>query len=448
MKPKALVGVMHCIENELDECLNSIRSQKRIQTKDFLISGKTNKEAHDELYQRFTESADQFEFFVKVDADMVLRSEHSLFAAWQHFEQRAHVQHLLIPVFDHFTQQNIYGLHAFRNTHRWEQTPEKYFVDMCDRSNIQLTFSRESAPIADHGPNPSLFQAYHYGLHKAVKVLQTGRPQHDFAFANAHFQNFRRLKLRHHSSNTLLSAMPVIGFLDAILMSWSHEHVDFNNPNTCKSFGERKKQSVSELNLEIKELERLNSALIESKVEFNSIKGPRLSERAKRKVIRKFTALKLRAGMRGEGREIGFCLSHAANARTISEIVLLPGKCDPNLTITVEKAAKLCNAKVLKHTALDEPPPTASTDSIIVISQSSPLFESLESANAIIDSEWKACKWILITGVKPDPTQRSIIDLLDSNASWRTEIAESECLLFSRQAPIFNNSPLETGPLK
>lgn len=248
---KLLVGIMHCIESEFDACRRRISEQTCGEVEQFVISGLPNKEAHLCLYRRFEKSSGQFDAFVKVDADMVIRSNRFFEHVLHCFSFWPEVTHLEFPVFDHFTMRSVYGLHAWRSSHRWAiDSSESVFVDRANGEEVKVRLGLETPPAADHCPAPSSFQAYHFGVHKAVKVMQPGVSFNE-AQATAHWQNFCQLERSHALRNSLISALPILGFLDAVSQRWGPKQVDFACEETNRRCQERELEGLDKLNMRI-----------------------------------------------------------------------------------------------------------------------------------------------------------------------------------------------------
>ena len=115
--------------------------------------------------------ASEFDYFAKVDADMVILRPtlfdefHALFLAHPELKM------LTAPVWDYFTDQLIIGLHAFRSTVRWLLTDEVVFVDDPPVPITQRDIFPELGPAAVHCPEPSVFQSFYFGVHKGLKAL-------------------------------------------------------------------------------------------------------------------------------------------------------------------------------------------------------------------------------------------------------------------------------------
>jgi hypothetical protein len=79
-----------------------------------------------------------------------------------------------IAVHDFYTDQFIWGLNAYKNSVRWDFEKETVFVDIPELAQERILYdSKVLAPAAFHCKDPSPFQAFHYGVHRGLKAIQT-----------------------------------------------------------------------------------------------------------------------------------------------------------------------------------------------------------------------------------------------------------------------------------
>jgi hypothetical protein len=236
---KILVGTLHVIENELDDCLAAIRAQTHPAHDLFVISGKPNKEAHDVLYQTFMDRAGEVDLFIKIDADMVLTRPTFFQEVVERFASDQELTHLMISVHDWMTDSSIMGLHVFRSSHRWHvgnESKESLFVDVVDVDE-KITKDRESlAPAAVHCGNPSLFQAFHFGLHKAVKFSQFGRDVLNLKQRETHWRHFKALERHYRKTRDRRLGLARVGFLHAVAQRFESRHVDYSCEETHAAY--------------------------------------------------------------------------------------------------------------------------------------------------------------------------------------------------------------------
>lgn len=174
--PRILIGTLYSGESEFQQCIESLRSQSYPQWEHRVYRNLPNKEAHDTLYREFMNMSDEFDLFLKLDADMVLIDSHGLETIVDLFRTRRGLDHLQMIVHDWFSDSTIMGAHVYSNRVVWTVNNENLFVD----SSPPVPGNRwrlwgEPAPLIIHSPDPSPFQAFRFGVHRALKAVQPDR---------------------------------------------------------------------------------------------------------------------------------------------------------------------------------------------------------------------------------------------------------------------------------
>ena len=176
MGNRILVGMLAAGENERDQAIAALRAQTHKDYELFVIENRPNKEAHEALYSRFMSSADQFDIFFKLDADMVLVRNTALEEVADFFAGNPEVELILFELIDWYSDSLIPGLVITRSTARWPAHPDQLMVD----SFVKITgknvhVSDRQAALAIHSPDPSPLQAFRFGVHRAMKAIQDDR---------------------------------------------------------------------------------------------------------------------------------------------------------------------------------------------------------------------------------------------------------------------------------
>jgi len=183
--------------------------------------------------------AGEVDLFIKIDADMVLTRPTFFQEVVERFVSEQELTHLLIGVHDWMTNSAIMGLHVFRSSHRWRvgcNNNEALFVDAVD-VNEKITKDWESlAPAAVHCGNPSFFQAFHLGLHKAVKFLQLGRDEVHIKQREIHWRHFKNLDRHYRKTRDRRLGLARIGFLHALAHGYGPRHVDYSCDESQAAF--------------------------------------------------------------------------------------------------------------------------------------------------------------------------------------------------------------------
>lgn len=191
-KQKILIGILYSGEREYANCLSAIRRQDGVVTEVFKIENKKNKEAHDELYSTFNNFSHHFDICAKIDADMVLKTENSLSTVAELFKSNPTLDHLMIDVADYLSDIPIPGQNFYSNRVKWYGNTDQLITDY--HGTYQGTSRRiMSDPIARHMPNPSGFQAFSFGVHRALKIVQPTNRHLDFGRALLHWTVISRI---------------------------------------------------------------------------------------------------------------------------------------------------------------------------------------------------------------------------------------------------------------
>lgn len=174
--PRILVLTLYSGENEYESMMDSLVEQTVTNWKQVLIAGKPNAEAHRELYETIMRRSSEFDLFVKVDADMVLAHEYVLERVVEEFRSHPDMDHLIVHCLDFMTGKDIIGVHAYSNRVRWEASEEGLFLDPSPKRPGRRIILDPDGVLFFHSPNPGALQAFHFGVHRALKVTQRDRP--------------------------------------------------------------------------------------------------------------------------------------------------------------------------------------------------------------------------------------------------------------------------------
>lgn len=241
---RILVGVIHSAENELEECLESIHSQEGCHAEVFVISGLGKSEAHLELYSTFMNRHDECDLFMKVDADMVIEDDHFFLGIAEFFAQNCEIDELQIPVFDAFTRQDVYGLCTYRSSVKWDvKERDAIFTDYGAKSVNRHKDSESFRGVISHCRNPSTYQSWHFGLHKAIKFTQYERGSRFNVWASyIHWKNLVRIFELSDISTQNPQAIAKRGAADAIRHCLKSEHIDYANTLSHSLFKKAEKE--------------------------------------------------------------------------------------------------------------------------------------------------------------------------------------------------------------
>jgi len=163
-------------ENEVTDSLLSINCQQMVDFDLIKIKGLSNKAAHQELHDTVMDNLRRYHYFVKVDGDMVFSSTLTLCQMIKELEKDAQIDHAIFSVLDWYSQKVIIGMHVFSNRCTWGRLDDRLFTDSSPTiPGIRKFFWDSPSPVALHSPNPSIMQAFQFGFHRCLKIVQRDR---------------------------------------------------------------------------------------------------------------------------------------------------------------------------------------------------------------------------------------------------------------------------------
>lgn len=193
-KPRILIITLYSWENEFNQLLESLKVQEYTNWEHKVFDHLPNMEAHNTLYREIMRCSKEFDLFIKLDADMVFKDSKALNIIVNLFHEREGLDHLQLAVQDWFSDSIIMGMHAYSNRVEWQYKEEYLFVDYSPSfPGIRWDLWDEPAPLVNHSPDPSPFQAFHFGLHRALKAFQPGRKRFKLSQARIQWEILKRV---------------------------------------------------------------------------------------------------------------------------------------------------------------------------------------------------------------------------------------------------------------
>lgn len=174
--PDVLVLTLHSGENEFAQSKRSLEDQNYKRWTHKVFSGLGNVESHRALYSEIMATSGRYHIFLKLDADMVFADENVLTEIVNRFNSDPELDHFVVACDDWMTGKQIIGVHAFSNRVTWDISAEGLFVDPSPkRPGKRVIVERLERTYFHHSPDPSPFQAFHFGAHRALKLSQRNR---------------------------------------------------------------------------------------------------------------------------------------------------------------------------------------------------------------------------------------------------------------------------------
>jgi hypothetical protein len=146
-------------------------------------------------------------------------------------------------------------MHAYRNTMTWETNDEDLFVDRASvEADAKMQDDEDLAPAAIHCKNPSPFQAFHYGVHKAMKMLQPGRWPKNLHQTQFHWANVQETRNHFIESGDRRVGFAVLGAEFGLREDIEPKHISYSNPYLRDCFEQFVELETEELQTEIDRL--------------------------------------------------------------------------------------------------------------------------------------------------------------------------------------------------
>lgn len=286
---RIFVGTLYAGENELDECVDAINRQKGVTIEHVIFKNLGNKEAADTLYRTFMERSGEFDLLIKVDADMVLLDEHLFANISQKFREHDWLDLLEIRLHDFFSDQLIWGLNSFRSTVKWKPAQENLFIDDFPPvpNDRRIGSWEEVEPAGIHCKNPSPLQAFHYGVHKGLKVLQLGISEKEMSKTHASWEKIERTYDHYKRKRDIRLGYAVLGAELALKGNFQADHLDYSNPYMKQVFHRYANYTIPQIQSEIYRLRLTNWKFLTSRCRLKMVSFFQLN-RVKRKLGKKF----------------------------------------------------------------------------------------------------------------------------------------------------------------
>lgn len=165
--PKIMVGTLKTQEKEFTKCKKVIESQNYPNFEHVVIENLPNKKAHKLLFDLFLNSEKDFDMLVKVDADTILKDENCLKKIVNDFNNHPEKKHIQYLLHDFFTDRTIKGLNCYRGNIPIKKQDDLYVDRLTNLEENQTLLNKHV--IGYHSPNPSDYQAFHFGFHRQLK---------------------------------------------------------------------------------------------------------------------------------------------------------------------------------------------------------------------------------------------------------------------------------------
>ena len=179
---KVKILTCYCGEPFFNILTKKLKQQKNVLIDHYVIKNLDLADAESEIYKSLINTNIEYDFVIKLDADMCPKSHYSIFDACK-IADKIGKPRLTLPVLDLYTKSPIFGIHFISNIAPYSQykknTIPKNDLWIKDIEGVSIWHSRNT--LFYHGLLPSEEQIFRFGY-------QRGRKLKDADFNHAHWQ--------------------------------------------------------------------------------------------------------------------------------------------------------------------------------------------------------------------------------------------------------------------
>lgn len=225
---KVLIITLYSGENEFNKCIDSVESQKcDFQFEQIFIKNKTKQDAHNELYSTIMERSNSYQYFVKLDSDMIFTSINSLQKIID-LALQSQADIFAIPVDDYMTGKMIWSLNVYRSGLKWQLGTQNIFTDQQNiiggYKKIHKKLYKENS-LVSHASDPSDFQAFLFGVHRASKIVQHNSDNYKIGHAYGQYKIIKDVLGVYKTSQNYKHALALIGASKMLLSKLNRSDV-------------------------------------------------------------------------------------------------------------------------------------------------------------------------------------------------------------------------------
>lgn len=170
---RVLVTTLECGEGDFERCIDAIKSQENVEIVHEIISNKPEREAHELHIKSWNSRLDDFDAFLKVDADTVLKHDRvvEMIVDLLLSSGAAATQS---PLHDFFTGDFINGLNCYApKLNTFGTNVHELYCDRSITHHAKVLYGKDMGPeinpAGSHCHYATQLQAFHYGVHRGMK---------------------------------------------------------------------------------------------------------------------------------------------------------------------------------------------------------------------------------------------------------------------------------------
>lgn len=208
---RILIVTLFSGEKELDECIESVRSQQQVEVVHEVIKNLPKQLAHQKLFNIFNRRSHEFDYMVKLDADMKFSRPDALVRLLQ--SMRDGVDLLSVSVWDGMTCDYMQSVNIYSSRCSFaSENNDPLFTDRVPTSYPgRQVYKVDPERLVLHAFNPSPFQAFTFGVHRAMKVMQYGVRRARIENAYHQMRILKKVALNHLENGSEPARLACVG---------------------------------------------------------------------------------------------------------------------------------------------------------------------------------------------------------------------------------------------
>lgn len=188
------VRILTCYSGEpsFKTLRRKLKNQKNVVIEQHNIEGLNLNQANAELYNCLINTSNEFDFVIKMDADMVPATNYSVFNACR-IAQQMDEPRLTLPVLDFYTNSAIFGIHIISSRNHYS----KFERDSIPNSDLWINEIEGNSLwhtknlLFYHGILPSELQMLRFGYQRGRKLKNSETSHAHWIVAQSIHKNFK-----------------------------------------------------------------------------------------------------------------------------------------------------------------------------------------------------------------------------------------------------------------
>lgn len=203
-------------EKSLSILKRSLLKQEQVEIDHVVLTDLNLEEANNQFFRIYLKTGNEFDFIIKVDADMLPINKNAIFKACSIMDLLK-LNRLTLPVMDFHTKSKIFGIHFLSNN----KECKKIIEDLNPKTDIWIsnlsgkTLTRDSDIFFYHGCLPTEMQILRFGFQRGSKLYRSNYSHNHWIIAQKILNNFKKSNKRKNFIS-LFGLLIGLGYFDDV----------------------------------------------------------------------------------------------------------------------------------------------------------------------------------------------------------------------------------------